>query len=96
MSDLRNRAKRFFNTLNFDTPINFGVEGLVETSLGEELYVPSLHGNKDSDSVRQLADYIDFSESAGAYLFTGNRGTGKTTELLRLAKILDDYGMDVF
>jgi hypothetical protein len=96
MSDLRSRAKRFFNALDFDTPINFGVEGLVENSLGEELYVPSLHGKSDSDSVQQLADYIDFSESAGAYLFTGNRGTGKTTELLRLAKILDGYGLEVF
>ncbi len=96
MSELRNRKKQFFNTLNFNEPINFGVEGLVENSLEEELYVPNLHGNNDNDSVRQLADYIDFSENAGAYLFTGNRGTGKTTELLRLAKILNDYGMEVF
>ncbi len=96
MSDLRSRKKKFFNALDFSTPINFGVEDLVENALSEVFYVRSLHGNSDSDAVQQLADYIDFSESAGAYLFTGNRGTGKTTELLRLAKILDGYGMEVF
>jgi hypothetical protein len=36
--------------------------------------------------------------SAGSFLFTGNRGAGKTTELLRLAKILrgDEYNSEVF
>ena len=38
--------------------------------------------------MQELAEQIDLSDSAGAYLFTGNRGTGKTTELLRLATIL--------
>jgi hypothetical protein len=39
---------------------------------------------------------MDLSDSAGAYLFTGNRGTGKTTELLRLATILREYDCEVF
>src|SRR5690606_27751621 len=30
------------------------------------------------------------------YLFTGNRGTGKTTELMRLAKALVELGFEVF
>jgi hypothetical protein len=46
--------------------------------------------------VQELANQIDLSESAGAYLFTGNRGTGKTTELLRLATILREYDCEVF
>lgn len=96
MNDRRTRAKAFFNALDLDKPIQFGVAGLVENGLGQELYVERIHGDGDSDLVQQLADQIDFAASAGAYLFTGNRGTGKTTELLRLAKILDGYGCEVF
>jgi len=36
------------------------------------------------------------SASAGSYLFTGGRGTGKTTELMRLTKILNSYGCEAF
>ena len=46
--------------------------------------------------MQELANQIDLSDSAGAYLFTGNRGTGKTTELLRLATILREYDSEVF
>lgn len=96
MSELRARAKAFYNALDFDKPIEFGVKGLVENGLTEKLYVSSLHGEADKDPVVELATQIDFSDSAGAYLFTGNRGTGKTTELLRLAKTLQDYDCEVF
>lgn len=58
--------------------------------------VENIHGEGDRDLVAELAEHIDFSASAGAYLFTGNRGTGKTTELLRLAKLLKDHGCEVF
>jgi hypothetical protein len=96
MNDLRARARALFNALDFDKPIDFGVPGLVDNGLDEAFYVERIHGDGDSDPVQQLADQIDFAASAGAYLFTGNRGTGKTTELLRLAKILDDFGCEVF
>jgi len=96
MSDLRSRAKTFYNALDFEKPINFGVKGLVDNALSDSLYVKSIHGEGDRDPVQELADQIDFAESAGAYLFTGNRGTGKTTELLRLAKILSEYKCEVF
>jgi hypothetical protein len=95
-NEIRGRAKAFYNALDLDRPISFGVQGLVEDSLGEELYVANIHGTGQRDAVRELADQIDFSEGSGSYLFTGNRGTGKTTELLRLAKILEDYGCEVF
>jgi hypothetical protein len=95
---IRNRAKAFYNALDLDTPINFGVEDLVDKdkSLEPRLYVEHIHGQGHRDPVQELADQIDFSASAGAYLFTGNRGTGKTTELLRLAKILNSFGCEVF
>lgn len=96
MSELRARARILYNALNFDTPVNFGQEELVPKGLGEDKYVPSLHGPVERDPVQELANQIDLSESAGAYLFTGNRGTGKTTELLRLATILREYDCEVF
>lgn len=96
MSELRARAKVLYNALNFDTPVNFGQSELVANGLGSDKYVEHLHGEADRDPVRELADQIDLSDSAGAYLFTGNRGTGKTTELLRLATILHDYDCEVF
>ena len=99
MNDVRARAKALYNALDFSRPINFGQTELVEDdqAQSEELYVPSLHGGDATfDPVQELADQIDFSVSSGAYLFTGNRGTGKTTELMRLAKILRGYGCAVF
>ena len=87
MSELRAKARILYNALNFDTPVNFGQDELIK-GLGEDKYVENLHGAVERDPVQELANQIDLSDSAGAYLFTGNRGTGKTTELLRLAKIL--------
>ena len=82
MSELRGKTRTFYNALNFDTPVDFGQEELAP-GLGRDKYVENLHGAAASDPVQELADQIDLSDSAGAYLFTGNRGTGKTTELLR-------------
>lgn len=98
MNDLRTKAKAFYNALDFDRPINFGLDELVENAEAkpEALYVDSIHGGGDGDPVVELAAQIDFSHSAGAYLFTGNRGTGKTTELMRLAKRLKSIGCEVF
>ena len=98
MSELRARARVLYNALNFDQPVNFGHDELVAEGLGRDKYVENLHGAAERDPVQELANQIDLSDSAGAYLFTGNRGTGKTTELLRLATILrqDDYDCEVF
>ncbi len=95
MSELRARARVLYNALNFDTPVNFGQDELVK-GLGQDKYVENLHGAADRDPVQELANQIDLSDSAGAYLFTGNRGTGKTAELLRLARILHGYDCEVF
>ncbi|MGH7064785.1 MAG: hypothetical protein ACREET_11980 [Stellaceae bacterium] len=95
MSELRGRARVLYNALNFDKPVNFGQDELTE-GLGRDKYVENLHGDAARDPVQELANQIDLSDSAGAYLFTGNRGTGKTTELLRLATILRDYDCEVF
>ena len=61
------------------------------------LYVDDLHPQADGcDLIVQLADQIDWDEGGGTYLFTGPTGSGKTTELHRLRKVLADRGMDVF
>jgi hypothetical protein len=99
MNDVRAKAKAFYNTLDFRRPIDFGLTQLVEAERAqpESLYLPSLHhGDGTLDTVQELADQLDFSQSAGAYLFTGNGGTGKTTELMRLARILEGGGFEVF
>jgi hypothetical protein len=97
MSELRARARVLYNALNFDTPVNFGQDELI-AGLGRDKYVDNLHGEAERDPVQELANQIDRSDSAGAYLFIGNRGTGtgKTTELLRLATILREYDCEVF
>ena len=46
--------------------------------------------------MRILADRIDFDEGGGTYLFSGNRGTGKTTEMMRLAQSLRELNCEVF
>ena len=46
MDDVRAKAKAFYNALDFDRPISFGVSDLFEDDrvLSESLYVKSLHG----------------------------------------------------
>ena len=66
MSELRARARVFYNALNFDKPVNFGQEELVPKGLGEDKYVDSLHGAADHDPVQELANQIDLCDSAGA------------------------------
>jgi len=97
MNDVRAKAKVFYNALDFNRPINFGLDQLVKQAQPASLYVPSLHGGDGTvDAVQELADQVYLADSSGAYLFTGNRGTGKTTELMRLATILERYDYEVF
>jgi hypothetical protein len=96
MSDLRTRAEKFYNALDFNRPINFGLDDLIANGLDQSFYVENLHYDEDKDPIQELADQIDFAESAGSYLFTGNRGSGKTTELLRLATFLKELDCEVF
>lgn len=91
---LRAEVKQCLNALDSTRPIVFGNQPLIERGENESLYVHGLHGGKDL--IRELADRIDFDEGGGTYLFSGNRGTGKTTELMRLAERLQDDGCEVF
>jgi len=92
---LRAKVKKCINALNSQQPIMFGQNHRVNDGAAEKLYVPGLHGG-DKDLMRELSNQIDFDEGGGTYLFSGNRGTGKTTELMRLLQLLEKMDCEVF
>ncbi len=65
---------------------------------GDAVYVKAVNAGDEpgGDAVSQLASDIDFSEGGGVCLFTGQRGTGKSTELQRLQAVLGEMGMVCF
>jgi energy-coupling factor transporter ATP-binding protein EcfA2 len=65
---------------------------------GDPVYQSDLHFKTGvgHDPIEQIATEIDFQSGGGACLFSGQRGTGKSTELKRLAKLLQDQGAVVF
>ncbi|MBI3370558.1 MAG: hypothetical protein HY017_02215 [Betaproteobacteria bacterium] len=79
--------KRFHNSL----PPEDDAE--VRSKSFSERYVKDLHTSEGRDPIGELAQSISFQDSAASFLFTGHRGVGKTTELKRLARLLeDDFG----
>ncbi|WP_446010635.1 hypothetical protein [Candidatus Electrothrix sp.] len=59
-------------------------------------YVSILGATPEKDPVRRLWQRIDISSSESVNLLTGFRGNGKSTELRRLKKLLEDDGCTVF
>lgn len=75
--------KDFYQVL--DLHVRFGATGGVGGgSLGRSKYVPGLHSESGTDTVDALREAIEFSAGESGYLFSGMRGSGKTTELLRM------------
>ena len=62
----------------------------------DPVYVAQFNAQGDSDAVDEIANEIDWQEGGGVCLFTGQRGTGKSTELKRLARRLETLGAEVF
>jgi hypothetical protein len=59
----------------------------------DKFYVPGLHiEDVGGDPIIDLATQIDWNEGGGVYPFTGQRGTGKSTELRRLRVELRQRG----
>jgi len=58
-------------------------------------YYPFLQATAD-DPIAELAERISFSQSQSVNLFTGQRGSGKSTEFRRLRKMLIEDGCEVF
>ena len=64
----------------------------------DPVYVEQINERTASgtDAVTEIASEIDFQEGGGVCLFTGQRGTGKSTELKRLQDVLDGMGVAAF
>lgn len=69
--------RQFYNTLKVERKIDFSIES------ERQKYVKNMHG--DYDAVQLLKKEINLCEGQGVFLFSGQSGTGKTTEMLRLA-----------
>lgn len=63
---------------------------------GDPVYVAQVNAMGPSDAVEEMANEIEWQQGGGVCLFTGQRGTGKSTELKRLKKRLDESGALVF
>ncbi|HKR14576.1 MAG TPA: hypothetical protein VJT15_21090 [Pyrinomonadaceae bacterium] len=59
---------------------------------GNPLYEPLYENHEDQDPVNLLYDHIELSGPESLQLFSGFRGSGKTTELLRLKRRLEEEG----
>jgi hypothetical protein len=59
-------------------------------------YVPYIQAGGDTpDPIAEICNEINFSESESLHYVTGQRGTGKSTELLRLRQELTESGLIV-
>lgn len=80
----RDELKTFYNALG---------DRVLEP--GDPVYVAQINQGP-SDAIEEIATEIDWQEGGGVCLFTGQRGTGKSTELKRLKSKLEDIGAVVF
>ena len=63
---------------------------------GDPVYVAQVNHSGIADAIEEIATEIDWQDGGGVCLFTGQRGTGKSTELKRLKLRLEDLGAVVF
>jgi hypothetical protein len=63
---------------------------------GDPVYVAQVNCQGQNDAIEEIATEIEWQDGGGVCLFTGQRGTGKSTELKRLKKRLEDVGAVVF
>lgn len=83
----RKLLKEFYNNLD-DYPLELDIQE-------QPFYVPFLQNSSD-DPIAELAERISFSQSQSVNLFTGQRGSGKSTEFRRLRKMLMEDDCVVF
>lgn len=81
----------FYNLIDPARPIEFDGEGPPD-ALPADVYVPDLHSDGFDNPRRSLRNAITRMASADRYFFSGMRGSGKTTELRRLQRELEDEG----
>ncbi len=62
----------------------------------DPVYVAQVNHSGVADVIEEIATEIDWQDGGGVCLFTGQRGTGKSTELKRLKRRLEVLGAVVF
>ena len=82
MADQKSLLKRLYNAFKPFEPLQ----------PGSPVYVDCRKVRGDGDIIRDLADNIEYSDNNTCQLYAGHRGAGKSTELLRLKKHLEDNG----
>jgi KAP family P-loop domain len=82
LQDNKAHVKKLFKSLDFLTPIDYAVPA------ERAKYIPGLHGG--TDAVANLQENIELLEGQGVFLFTGQSGTGKSSELKRLKNELQN------
>lgn len=83
----KQKLKEFYQALK-ERPLDPRVDA--------EIYEPYVAALPDGDPIARLYAGVNFAESQSLQLVTGQRGTGKSTELLRLRNMLQDGGYTVF
>lgn len=99
MAPHREREKQirdFYNAVDVSREIEFEPVELSGKALPPAVYVETLHKDGIFLPRKALHSAIRNSASAERYFFTGMRGSGKTTELRRLKRDLEDGGFVVF
>ena len=71
-------------------------KGALPLKPDDPYYVPILEKNPEKDPILALWQRIDLADSESINLLTGFRGNGKSTELQRLKKKLEESGCQVF
>lgn len=79
------QLEKFYKTLT-------GKGALALDPPDDPYYVHILQAKPDKDPILKLRQRIQFSESESVNLLTGFRGNGKSTELRRLKKLLEENG----
>ena len=82
MTNQRDLLKRLFNAFKPSEPLK----------PGSSVYVNCQDVRGDGDVITDLAENIELSDNNTCQLYAGHRGAGKSTELLRLKKHLEDNG----
>lgn len=82
----RQKFKLYYNSLKVEHGLDFSKEE------DRAKYVNSLHGN--NHSVARLQQAIELQDGQGVFLFTGQRGSGKSTELRRLKYELEQNTLE--
>ncbi|MEI6342855.1 MAG: hypothetical protein WCR07_12945 [Verrucomicrobiota bacterium] len=85
-SEQKKLLKEFYNAIPLQVP------SPSRADIQPMAYVEGIHLTDGRDPLGELRRAIEFRDTAASYLFSGQRGSGKTTELIHLTRSLRDDG----